>query len=285
MFTSIGSSVIQLFAAHQAIGSLRTADLSNCSDPLFYPAIPPAHWSMVAEIEGRVLVVPLAPSLCPARGIDLSRGRGDVDLVDLVLLTPRWPGADVEAVEPGVLDETTELIGRVVGHDDTLMAAPPPAVAPLGAATGVRGYKQLPSGPNDAAKFSKRARQRATRHVVERVPAHGRVATSARERQMLHVPTHKCGRGTAPVRAHEHLEGDIDRDRRTLPGGNERAHLPRATTDVENGPPLRTPLDEACKERTVEVVPLELVAEPGRVVLDYGRIRVRDGGQVEVHTS
>jgi hypothetical protein len=31
------------------------------SDPLFYPAIPPAHWLMVAEIAGRVLVVPLAP--------------------------------------------------------------------------------------------------------------------------------------------------------------------------------------------------------------------------------
>jgi len=31
------------------------------SDPLFYPAIPPAHWLMVAEVEGRVLVVPLAP--------------------------------------------------------------------------------------------------------------------------------------------------------------------------------------------------------------------------------
>ncbi len=31
------------------------------SDPLFYAAKPPAHWLMVAEIEGRVLVVPLAP--------------------------------------------------------------------------------------------------------------------------------------------------------------------------------------------------------------------------------
>jgi len=31
------------------------------SDPLFYPAIPPAHWLMVAEIAGHVLVVPLAP--------------------------------------------------------------------------------------------------------------------------------------------------------------------------------------------------------------------------------
>lgn len=32
------------------------------SDPLFYPARPPAHWLMVAEVAGQVLVVPLAPS-------------------------------------------------------------------------------------------------------------------------------------------------------------------------------------------------------------------------------
>ena len=31
------------------------------SDPLFYPAKPPAHWLMVAEVAGDVLVVPLAP--------------------------------------------------------------------------------------------------------------------------------------------------------------------------------------------------------------------------------
>jgi hypothetical protein len=31
------------------------------SDPLFYPARPPAHWLMVGEVAGRVLVVPLAP--------------------------------------------------------------------------------------------------------------------------------------------------------------------------------------------------------------------------------
>jgi hypothetical protein len=31
------------------------------SDPLFYPAKPPAHWLMCAEIGGRVLMVPLAP--------------------------------------------------------------------------------------------------------------------------------------------------------------------------------------------------------------------------------
>lgn len=32
------------------------------SDPLFYPAKPPAHWLMVSDVAGRVLVVPLAPS-------------------------------------------------------------------------------------------------------------------------------------------------------------------------------------------------------------------------------
>jgi len=30
------------------------------SDPVFYPAKPPADWLMVAEVAGRVLVVPLA---------------------------------------------------------------------------------------------------------------------------------------------------------------------------------------------------------------------------------
>jgi hypothetical protein len=32
------------------------------SDPLFYPAKPPAHWLLCAEVAGRVLVVPLAPA-------------------------------------------------------------------------------------------------------------------------------------------------------------------------------------------------------------------------------
>ena len=32
------------------------------SDPLFYPVKPPAHWLMVSEVAGRVLVVPLAPA-------------------------------------------------------------------------------------------------------------------------------------------------------------------------------------------------------------------------------
>lgn len=35
---------------------------SRSSDPLFYPAKPPAHWLMCAEVSGRVLVVPLAPA-------------------------------------------------------------------------------------------------------------------------------------------------------------------------------------------------------------------------------
>ncbi len=32
------------------------------ASPLFYPAIPPAHWLMVAEMSGQILMVPLAPS-------------------------------------------------------------------------------------------------------------------------------------------------------------------------------------------------------------------------------
>jgi hypothetical protein len=32
------------------------------SDPLFYSAKPPAHWLMVSEVAGAVLVVPLAPT-------------------------------------------------------------------------------------------------------------------------------------------------------------------------------------------------------------------------------
>ena len=34
----------------------------HLGDPLFYPAKPPAHWLMCAEVAGRVLVVPLAPA-------------------------------------------------------------------------------------------------------------------------------------------------------------------------------------------------------------------------------
>lgn len=32
------------------------------SDPMFYPAKPPPHWLMVAEVDGTVLMVPLAPA-------------------------------------------------------------------------------------------------------------------------------------------------------------------------------------------------------------------------------
>jgi hypothetical protein len=32
------------------------------SSPLFYPAKPPAHWLMCAEVGGRILMVPLAPA-------------------------------------------------------------------------------------------------------------------------------------------------------------------------------------------------------------------------------
>lgn len=46
---------------HPALGIEDIYDVWR-SDPLFYPAVPPAHWLMVSEIAGRVLVVPLAPS-------------------------------------------------------------------------------------------------------------------------------------------------------------------------------------------------------------------------------
>jgi len=39
------------------------------SSPLFYPAVPPAHWLMVGEIGGVVLVVPLAPSATGDRSL------------------------------------------------------------------------------------------------------------------------------------------------------------------------------------------------------------------------
>ena len=45
-------------------GPLGVADVFDvwCSDPLFYPAKPPAHWLMVARVGGTVLVVPLSPA-------------------------------------------------------------------------------------------------------------------------------------------------------------------------------------------------------------------------------
>ena len=45
-------------------GSLGVADVYDVwrSDPLFYPAKPPAHWLMVAKVSSTVLVVPLSPA-------------------------------------------------------------------------------------------------------------------------------------------------------------------------------------------------------------------------------
>lgn len=54
---------------HAALGIHDVYDVWQ-SDPLFYPAKPPAHWLMVADVSGRVLVVPIAspdsgdPSKC-----------------------------------------------------------------------------------------------------------------------------------------------------------------------------------------------------------------------------
>ncbi|MFN3256201.1 MAG: hypothetical protein ACE37B_10925 [Ilumatobacter sp.] len=45
---------------HHALGIDDIYEIWN-SDPLFYPAKPPAHWIMVADIAGEVLMVPLAP--------------------------------------------------------------------------------------------------------------------------------------------------------------------------------------------------------------------------------
>ncbi|MEO6571647.1 MAG: hypothetical protein ABIO83_08875 [Ilumatobacteraceae bacterium] len=46
---------------HDAFGVDDIYEIWN-SDPLFYPSKLPAHWLMVAEIGGQVLMVPLAPS-------------------------------------------------------------------------------------------------------------------------------------------------------------------------------------------------------------------------------
>jgi hypothetical protein len=45
---------------HPRLGVEDIYEVWQC-DPLFYPAKPPAHWLMVAEVAGVVLVVPLAP--------------------------------------------------------------------------------------------------------------------------------------------------------------------------------------------------------------------------------
>jgi hypothetical protein len=46
---------------HPALGIDDVYDVWR-SEPLFYAAKPPAHWLMVSEVAGRVLVVPLAPA-------------------------------------------------------------------------------------------------------------------------------------------------------------------------------------------------------------------------------
>jgi len=46
---------------HPHLGVADIADVWE-ADPLFYPAKPPAHWLMCAEVAGTVLVVPIAPA-------------------------------------------------------------------------------------------------------------------------------------------------------------------------------------------------------------------------------
>ena len=56
----INSQIAHLFK-HGPLGVDDVFDVW-CSEPLFYPAKPPAHWMMVAGVSGTVLVVPLAPA-------------------------------------------------------------------------------------------------------------------------------------------------------------------------------------------------------------------------------
>ena len=55
----VDDQVAHLFK-HSALGLDDVYEVWQ-SNPLFYPAKPPAHWLMVGEVGGRVLVVPLAP--------------------------------------------------------------------------------------------------------------------------------------------------------------------------------------------------------------------------------
>ena len=55
----IGAQAAHLFK-HQRLGIDDIYEVWR-SDAVFYPAKPPAHWLMVSEVAGRVLVVPLAP--------------------------------------------------------------------------------------------------------------------------------------------------------------------------------------------------------------------------------
>jgi hypothetical protein len=54
----VGDQTAHLFK-HAALGIDDVYETWR-SDPLFYPAKPPADWLMVAEVGGRVLTVPLA---------------------------------------------------------------------------------------------------------------------------------------------------------------------------------------------------------------------------------
>lgn len=56
----VDSQLAHLFK-HAGLGLDDVRDVWS-SDPLFYPAKPPAHWLMVGDVAGRVLVVPIAPS-------------------------------------------------------------------------------------------------------------------------------------------------------------------------------------------------------------------------------
>ncbi len=56
----VDAQVAHLFK-HPRLGLEDIEDVWR-SDPLFYPAKPPAHGLMVAEVGGVVLVVPLAPA-------------------------------------------------------------------------------------------------------------------------------------------------------------------------------------------------------------------------------
>lgn len=68
-------------------GPLGTSDVLDAweSDPLFYPAKPPAHWLMVAELAGRVITVPLAR---PDRATRRNAGRSGVTRHQHT-----WPGS------------------------------------------------------------------------------------------------------------------------------------------------------------------------------------------------
>ncbi len=56
----IDRQVAHLFK-HDALGVDDIYEIWN-SDPLLFPAAPPAHWLMVADIAGNVVMIPLAPS-------------------------------------------------------------------------------------------------------------------------------------------------------------------------------------------------------------------------------